>query len=361
MKSNITELSKREFNVVEFKRLYEQDRFKARVICFEKKPYEEVVNYNNVKPGTFQIFETVKSYGVSVSMKMFAHYKDKVKFIVSPGSFYLSDHSKIFPISVNFIPDKYLSIFIEHYPWIRFLKDENLNTLQLNQVVKNKLYSLEKALRFLYKCNYPSALIIRKYLTVQEFKEVRKALINIDNINEEILKDDNILKDTCHLAFIMNEKVNSAWSEKRLKQEHDRLSVEYTSIIMDSTNRPLNIHPAIIDALPYIDGDLIPDLKSLAIEGKTQKHCVASYSTDIDNGRCAIFKIKEYTGEIRIMNHTLVLRQLRGRFNKDAPEDLKQSVQDRLNMFNKKHPDSFLKPFNKLNEQVYRPEIELPF
>jgi len=169
-----------------------------------------------------------------------------------------------------------------------------------------------------------------------------------------------LLEDTVNLGFKLNRKVNAAWSVKRLKLEHDNWAKEYTEIVMELSNRPLNIHPAFIELSKVIDGTLLKTTKDLAVEGAQQKHCVASYSSTIDSGRTAIFHINGFTAEVIKNGTQFELKQFNGFANKRAPDEIRNKVAGFLVSFSENNKHIFSLPHQRIQHEDYF-TTQLPF
>lgn len=350
-----------ESNVSKFKEIYEQDRFKARLFCFEHTPYETILSLNTVGPENFQIFKSVKKYGVSKTMKLYARKSDVVKYIVSSKGYYKIERGRLFPICVSNLEQDILKIFIEKFSWIRFLIENNLNNVLFNTIKRYKLYSRDKVLRHTYGCKPDIALLIMNHFSMRDWKSIKNSIINIDNFNTELFNYAGKLHDTAILAFKMNEKVNASWSVRRLGEQHDKWSKDFTDIILELSNRPLQIHPIFKRLNEVLGGGLITTTKDLAIEGQAQKHCVASYSYVIESGKVGIFHIDGYTAEIRLNYKSLELHQLKGIRNSEPSVEYKTLLKDRINLFNRQNQPDFDLPFIRVKPDLEDNILQLPF
>lgn len=347
-------------NVEKFNEIYSEDRFKARIFAFENSPSEDSTWYNNVSPGVFQIFGYTKKLGVSKTLKLYVSKKCNFKYIVNKTTFYHHSRGKMMPITLQAVNSDLKDIFIQHFSWVRFLVENSIMDISFNSIVRNKLYSRDKVLRFMYGCSYENAVLLKNNFPYREWKVFRKNIINTENLNKDLFEDKQVLVDTLSLAYKMNENINAGWSARRLKEEHDRLSKEYTDIAFEMTNRPLTIHPIFFDFNNYLGGGLLTDTKQLAIEGSTKKHCVASYSNRVDSGRTAIFNIDGYTAEILNNGKQLHLSQFKGYRNVEAPNDLKERVKKSLSQFNLTKKESDYKYQNDYRS-LWTEEVDLPF
>jgi len=328
-------LKSTERNVAKFKEIYSEDRFKARIYCFEHTPSEDILSINKVSDDNFQIFRSTKKYGVSKTMKLYARKTDNAKYLVNKTKFYKIERGRLFPMCLANIEEDILQIFIDQFTWIRFLKEFGIRTILFNTIVKNKLYSRDKVLRYMYGCKADIALQLLNKFSLREWRDFKKTATGVENFNTELLDYDSfgILTDAARLAFKLNETINVSWSKRRLKEEHDKWSKKYTEIALEIDNRPLNIHPVFTKFNEFIGGGILLSTKELAIEGNRQRHCVATYSHSVDSGRTAIFNLNGYTAEIVKSGNKIELRQFKGFKNQDAPIELTKLIRDKLNEF----------------------------
>lgn len=135
------------------------------------------------------------------------------------------------------------------------------------------------------------------------------------------------------LNLLVNLKITSV---KRIIKEHDLLAKE---IAIRETKTPLVVHHRFLKLnTPF---KLINTMALLILEGKIQRHCVASYYNDVNNGKCAIFtdifKEKRYTIEIIFSEDKYLLSQCRGRFNSNPPEAYLKYVRTQIKRINEKN------------------------
>lgn len=354
-------IREKSYKVDRFKKLYAEDRFKARIYAIDQSPYMERVMYNNVKLGTFQIFDEKLNYGVSTTLKLYARKKCINKYLVSPGKFYgqLDRGNRLGvlrPITASDVNNStFKDVFIRHYSWIGPMVQNMLWGIALNTVYKHKLFTPAKVLRYMFHCDAERAKALQSGIGYHDWKQLRKNVINIQNLNTDIASDhDSLFVDTIKLGFKLNRMVNAAWSERRLRQEHDDWSAIYTNIALEATARPLKIANTYLQFADFLGGGLIMDTKELALEGLRKSHCVASYADKVDRGQCAIFVFKGYTAEVLhssrsgITNHhntgdnLLRLNQCRGYKNVIAPEAIINELREKIALFNAtlKQPDA---------------------
>ncbi len=111
---------------------------------------------------------------------------------------------------------------------------------------------------------------------------------------------------------------------------------------------------------------MIKNGKDLLFEGLTQKHCVNSYSDNINRGQCCIltteYDEKRYTAEITFGRSWLSddnqevyrINQFKGYANSSVPNELMSKLQDVINEVNKKEK----KYINKIKGPINDPFID---
>lgn len=357
-------LHERKYDTDKFEELYEKDRFIARVFAIEKKPRICYVRVNEVTKNQFQIFVGMQMFGVSKTLKRHVSNKTENKYFVNNGKFYRARGKTITPLFVGDMDGIVYEYMVERFGWIRFIKDCGFNSLQLNSVVRHKLYSRDKVLRFLYKCPAPQAELLHEAkINRDDWKKILKSAHNAENLNAELITCRNwqMLHDACELAWRLNERINLSWSVRRLNEEHDRLSKTYTGLVVKLDNEPLRVGQIFKDLNDFIGGGLITQSGELAGEGMRQKHCVVSYKSKVNGGGCAIFNYKGFTVEInKPYNNTVNISQMKGLRNTDPPVDIRIELANRLATFNASIKD---KQYSKeaIKEELTLDEIDLPF
>ena len=350
--SKVTVLSSSgQSSVAKMKELFKESPFKARIYAFSEKPTKSEVIVIEDTDSKFVIVDQVETFGISTNDKIYSRKKANYKIFVNNGKFYQKSGTTLNQLTLSMIMDKKVKEYlIGKFSWIRFLAEGNLRYIAFNSIVRHKLYSLRKAMSFYYKVPYESALLINKkyYEGFSRilWKEMLKLVTHTQNINPELLQDMYYLKDCTDMAKKLNLKVNLSWSARRLKEEHDKWSRIITNVLFESTNRPLVIKQDYLELNEHIGG-LITDTKSLALEGMTQNHCVGGYASNVDSGYCGIYHIEGYTLEVRHSGQGYFISQFRGHHNTQAPLELSNKIQEKINSFNQQK--------NVKEEKTYQP------
>jgi hypothetical protein len=96
------------------------------------------------------------------------------------------------------------------------------------------------------------------------------------------------IKDVVEMAREQGRRIRLNWSEKRWREEHERLSraVALRKLAEESVRYDLSQYDEVLpDAFP---GYLIRTSRRLGMEGLRQRHCVASYHQQLVNGYCVL-------------------------------------------------------------------------
>lgn len=342
--------------------LVKTDRFKARVLLKNdpsKYTYSEIIVFEDKNQIT--VIDQTKKLNISINNKLYYTIQHKQVYLYKNNKFWYlctGRNSMIRPLTISnfpFISTSYtlidnnqpkeagtaLKVFMEKFSWIRFLFENSaiFSFVPFNSIIKYKLYNYNDLLKYLYKSNLPTAkFMLANNVDAKKYKSLLKYTTNLnETTNELFLSSSSILFfDTINMATILNRKVNCTWSVKRLQQEHDIWAKEITNIVMEESNRDLKIKEEYIKfAEQNPDFKLINTTKELALEGLTQRHCVATYSNAVDNGSCAIFHINGYTAEIKLVDNKLKIGQFSGYKNEQAPQNLITELEERVLNFNK--------------------------
>jgi hypothetical protein len=366
--------------VDKLRELYLADSHKARVVYFNNKggyTTKRLVRFER-PDGTFEIILFQNRFGISTTNKWFS-FEKKIKSIIYKGGmfYYMINDGRI----KQFVQLTYASLLLFNSEWSHADRKQNTHTLKqyfhgkftwlrfieenpilqgnaLNTFVRNKLYSYNAAVKHFFKAPLPVVKVliaasgprhdIEKLVKV--WAEMRKIMVNIENLYPEMLKD-GLFMDSCKMAGVLGKKINASWSLRRLKEEHDDWAKEITDTLFDVQDlkqlRIRNVYRDFSDKYGY---KLLETNKELYIEGLLQKHCVGTYPSKVDNGDCAIFHLDGFTAEIRFgtgytydyekaesvyeKEPKLRLNQFKGLKNVNAPDFLSKPVQAHIDEFN---------------------------
>lgn len=364
--------------------IYKRDPREARIIYMNTgvKIIEKSLILWEDANGDWDISQTEKTLGISVTNKMYSRYAKTTSYMYKGGKFYFKYKAKrgwgfsqlTWTAFMTFVRGndspgmrEFLERLYKNISWLRFVNENPIfHDVALNTFVKYKLYSRNKALKHFLKVPLPAALKLveavkqKEYLgkLIKEWKVTSKMVTNVENLRPDILSH-HLFMDTCRMAHVVGEKINLAWSDLRLKEEHDRYAELITNVIIENIEeKPLWNRQEYQVFCEKNGFRLFKTNKELYLEGRVQRHCVGTYEWDINRGNCAIFHYKGYTGELRYSEpsyETKVVRtvggadiyeqvlrypanirlnQFRGYRNKQAPRELDNYVQGKVREFN---------------------------
>jgi len=341
--------------------LYERDSYKARILYMNNTSYHESNRVGLFKEnnGEFSLVFFTRTYGISKTNKWYSHEKRVATISYKGGKFWFINnfHRKYVThltlSGIGQIPlhqrEVMLNYLTKKFSWINFMIEHQvLHNVSFNTIVSKKIYSLRKALTHQYKVPYPVAKLIHKqtkssgYHTAINLIHYLDYIKGITNLREEWFKDGNqrsIFHDTLKMGKTLNKQVNCSWSNKRLKLEHDKWSEEISHVIFIDGNRDMRINESFIDFNSFAGYHILTTTKEMAIEGKRNNHCVASYINKVEGGYSAIYRIGDYTLELIRQRcdktYALKIGQIRGYGNCSAPDYIKDDVMKNIIEYNK--------------------------
>ena len=308
--------------------------------------------------GDMNIITFQHSHGISVTNKKYKSEKvlSNIIYKVGTNKWYFKYGSLIRHLTItdlintsncvgcyNFKGSELYKFLVVKIGWLRNLVEENslVTSLTVNLIITHKLYNKKAVYRYLFGVPYSIAEIFMSNNINYNYgnyhkmiKELKKCLINIENLKEELFKDVYFM-DTCKMAGILGKKVNCSWSSNRLKLEHNKYSKEVTQVLnVYEEIRVLKVKNIFKEFAKYSNFRILGTNHELIEDGMKMNHCVGSYSSSVDQGYCGIYKVEEYTLELQNRNNKLVMVQLRGYHNELAPEELCSIVDDYLDSFN---------------------------
>ena len=341
--------------------LYERDSYKARILYMNNTMSytSNRVGLFEEKNGDFSLVFFTRIYGISKTNKWYSREKRMLTVTYKGGKFWVINNFRKkyvthlclstiddIPLSQRNVMLKYLA---SRFTWINFMIEHVvLQNVSFNTIVSKKLYSLRKALTHQYKVPYPVAKLIHKhtrsngYHTASNLIHYLDHIKGIDNLREEWFTDNNqrcIFHDTIKMGKTLNKQVNCSWSNKRLKVEHDKWSNEISDVIFVDGNRDMLINDMFIDFNSFSGYHMLTTTKEMAVEGKRNNHCVASYISKVENGYSAIYRIGDYTLELIRKRHdriyVLTIGQIKGYGNCSPPDYIEEGVIKTIVTYNK--------------------------
>lgn len=199
---------------------------------------------------------------------------------------------------------------------------------------------------------------------IDNFKELKK----IGDIVYSEYK--TYLDDLIKMANDVGQKINFSLNKDNIKEQHDRMLLDNLDKMKA---KQIHVDDKYLILEKYLPKQfkMIKDGKELLFEGLTQKHCVNSYSDNINRGQCCIltteYDEKRYTAEITFGRSWLSddnqdiyrINQFKGYANSSVPRELMSKLQDVINKVNKKEKKyiskikgSFDDPFGEHNYEV---------
>lgn len=354
--------------------IYKEDRMHAKVIFEANKNKYSYSSTRDVlfefPNGDFKVARLTRKFGMSITNIIY--HRETTDWAISYKKatkklYYIGGHKKgqvtqctfntllrIMPTQHNTIPETYpvYKFLASKFGWLRNIgEDTRLHTLSFNVIMSKKLFNGKKALAHIYGVPYPVADVLSKNKSgynpwdyLKMWKQMRRHLINIENLKPEIL-DSHYFIDACKIGGQLGHKVNCSWSVRRLKEEHDKWSKEYDTIVMKyEPVIDLNIAQVYRDFAEFSGYTLLLTNHELINEGRLMRHCVGSYTSNVNSGHSGILRVEGHTLEVGYRNSwvdgkytpnkQLTYNQLKGVSNANPPKDLDEGVKLMIDAFN---------------------------
>ena len=193
---------------------------------------------------------------------------------------------------------------------------------------------------------------------IDNFKEFKK----VKNKNSDY---STYFEDLIKIANETDNKINFSLNETNIKEQHDKMLLENLDKMK---TKSINVDDKFLVLEKYLPKEfkIIKTGKELLFESLTQKHCVNSYSSNINRGECCIiiteYNDRRYTAEIRfginwLDNNTepkYTINQFRGYANIQAPKALVSKLVSIIDTVNKKELKITSKtiPFDEHNYEI---------
>ena len=214
----------------------------------------------------------------------------------------------------------------------------------------NKIKTIDEPLSYKQFKNLSFDDIYEIMSLVPIFKNPINFIDNYHSFN--ILKIKNseystYFDDLIKIANETDNKFNFSLNENNIKEQHDKMLLENLDKMKA---KAIHVDDKYLVLEKYLPNDfkIIKDGKELLFEGLTQKHCVNTYSSNINQGQCCIltteYNEKRYTAEIIFGTNWLAsdmvskyrLNQFKGYANLSVPKELQDKLQEVINEVNKK-------------------------
>lgn len=258
---------------------------------------------------------------------------------------------------------KPIEIYEVLHPGLKWMNDFDFSfKVSLTALKKHKLFSLEKLVKYKWQHidkSFAVRMIVNQMCGVEKleflnmqlsvctnpnyffhvFEQVSERIKrDIKNGYKELMQgfasagnhDYSTLKDTIEMAANLGYKINLKWSPKRMEKEHDKMMKEVNEVLLLGSNRKIFIDPVFTHLELPPKFTLLKTTGELAFEGKRMKHCVGSYTNNVERGTCAIYRLdftnSSYTLELQKRVNGIIVGQLKGYRNQSAPEEIRKYV-----------------------------------
>jgi hypothetical protein len=290
---------------------------------FVRYKTKEGVTYNR-KTKTFKIW-----YGKSFQDLSYHIRKDIIKFMGKDAEFLgavprfflnMQNVSMVNKIAKGKItnPKDYIKYYLkEKFPKMKISTELVWKMAKLNAVTGDIMTVLLSTYNYVFKtCTNPDALINHV----------------IANPEIYIYKHVDSLRDTAEQAFVMGKKFSYCWSQKRLEEEHSKLSREVA--MLKFSKEPL-IDYGYPKPVPHPFLTLLTNNKELFIEGSGMSHCVYSnYSSRVAAKEYFVFHYDDgevfATVGVTKINEKWFLDQMRTRKNGLVSDEIQTQVREYL-------------------------------
>jgi hypothetical protein len=200
---------------------------------------------------------------------------------------------------------------------------------------------------------------------IDKYKEFKKARFdrNYGTYFDDLIK----------IANETDNKINFSLNESNIKEQHDKMLLEN---LHKMKAKPIHVDDKFLILEKYLPKEfkIIKTGKELLFEGLTQKHCVNSYSSNINRGECCIltteYNDRRYTAEIHFGKSWLAndskpkytINQFKGYANIQAPKALESKLISIIDTVNKKELKITNKtiPFDEHNYEIVE-YVDNPF
>ncbi len=175
---------------------------------------------------------------------------------------------------------------------------------------------------------------------IDKYKEFKKVSNKSSNYNTYF---DDLVK----IANETDNKINFSLNESNIKEQHDKMLLENLDKMKAKS---IHVDDKFLLLEKYLPKEfkIIKTGKELLFEGLTQKHCVNSYSNNINRGECCIitteYNDRRYTAEIRFGTNWFkddtepqyIINQFKGYANISAPKALEAELNSIIDIVNEK-------------------------
>jgi hypothetical protein len=182
------------------------------------------------------------------------------------------------------------------------------------------------------------------------FKNPINFIDNFDSFKKLKSKNSDLsiyFDDLIKIANETDNKINFSLNESNIKEQHDKMLLDNLDKMKAKT---IHVDDKFLVLEKYLPKEfkIIKNGIELLFEGLIQKHCVNSYTSNINQGACCIitteYDEKRYTAEIHFgtswlsnnNEHIYRIQQFKGYANTSVPKALQDKLQNIIDEVNKK-------------------------
>jgi len=337
--------------------IYREDKIKCRIywrINQNLFNYTRAVYYNN-GGNYFSYVIHGTTFMMSTNNRLIKREKILARITYNKNGFYYIVGKRIRLLTINNINnfsfvgnfgsslnEIIIERFINKFGWVRNLHENfALHNVSFNLIKRRRIFNTNKLLKYIYGCDIVTAKIVNQYSGnhgkfIKRWLEIKKVLINTHYLTPERL-GNNLFMDTIRFAEMLNEKVNCMWSDRKIKEMHDKWNKIINKVILETTEeRDLLISNVFIEFEKFSGYQMLKTTIELIKNGQELSHCVGTYANIVDSGYSAIFVVYGYTLQVstHIIDGKMYLSQFCGVKNSNPPSTYILEVGDMINRFN---------------------------
>lgn len=178
--------------------------------------------------------------------------------------------------------------------------------------------------------------LLLRYNVYEQVQELFKAYYKLTLTQQDATRRHYMIDDYVYMTwkYVSPKKFNlKLKSYNALIREHDNIILLINNKRTPSLKIPKD---SVFKNVKLPENfERIKTKNRLLMESHMQKHCVASYAEFINKDKCSIYSTiyndKRYTIEIRKRRNKFYIAQIKGMFNADAPSELIEFINSKLN------------------------------
>jgi len=311
-------------HIDEFIDLYKKNPLAARVTYFQNTrnyAFTRIVLFEYTKT-RWELVQFEVKFGVSTTNRMYSSERKLQRISYREGRGWFIMGNRVEPLSYPgcqmFIGGLYCDAQIKveevlrkAFHFYRTVEEFPLRgATNFNTIIRLKLFGINKMYRHLLQVppRIGKEVVFSKTWDklhghdgskVKAWRVIVKQLSNPECLTKDML-NNSLFLDTYRMGRTLGQNINCRWSKSRLKQEHDLWAREITDILLANKEEyELNTRPVFKEFSKFSGYPIFKTNKELYLEGLTQNHCVGTYTNGVDNGSYAIYRVGEYTLQVR--------------------------------------------------------------